>query len=106
MPGEEDFGMTTVEALASGKPVIALNRGGAAEIVPTAHPFGGVLYEDHEDEALEHALRRFEYAEAEIRPEALQRYARRFSTAEFLHRMEPLLWQESGQFQPKAVSSA
>ena len=26
MPGEEDFGMTTVEALASGKPVIALGQ--------------------------------------------------------------------------------
>ena len=33
VPGEEDFGMTMVEALASGKPVIALGRGGALEIV-------------------------------------------------------------------------
>ena len=29
LPGEEDFGITPVEALASGKPVIALGRGGA-----------------------------------------------------------------------------
>ena len=33
MPGEEDFGITMVEALASGKPVIALGQGGALEIV-------------------------------------------------------------------------
>src|SRR6202000_3180350 len=33
MPGEEDFGITMVESLASGKPVIALGRGGALEIV-------------------------------------------------------------------------
>jgi len=34
MPGEEDFGITTVEALASGKAIIALGRGGVLEIVP------------------------------------------------------------------------
>jgi glycosyltransferase involved in cell wall biosynthesis len=33
VPGEEDFGITMVEALASGKPVLALGRGGACEIV-------------------------------------------------------------------------
>jgi glycosyltransferase involved in cell wall biosynthesis len=34
MPGEEDFGITAVEAIASGKAVIALGRGGVLEIVP------------------------------------------------------------------------
>ena len=43
LPGEEDFGMTPVEALASGKPVVALGRGGALETVPG---FGGVFYDD------------------------------------------------------------
>ncbi len=32
-PGEEDFGITMAEAAACGTPVIALNRGGALEIV-------------------------------------------------------------------------
>jgi len=32
-PGEEDFGITTAEAQACGAPVLALNIGGAAEIV-------------------------------------------------------------------------
>src|SRR5262249_36446583 len=41
MPGEEDFGITAVEALASGKAVIALGRGGAVESAPAAEPSGG-----------------------------------------------------------------
>lgn len=32
-PQEEDFGITMIEALASGRPVIAYNKGGAREIV-------------------------------------------------------------------------
>src|SRR5579863_7952246 len=34
MPGEEDFGITAVEALASGKAVIAFGRGGVLESAP------------------------------------------------------------------------
>jgi glycosyltransferase involved in cell wall biosynthesis len=35
-PGEEDFGIVPIEALACGAPVIALGRGGAAETVDDA----------------------------------------------------------------------
>ena len=35
--------MTPVEALASGKPVIALGRGGVLESVPLIDPVGGVV---------------------------------------------------------------
>src|SRR5580700_4476600 len=53
MPGEEDFGITAVEALASGKPVIALARGGALETVTCS---GGVLYPESTDEGLRAAI--------------------------------------------------
>ena len=76
--------MTPVEALASGKPVIALARGGALETVP---PFGGVLY----DEDLPAALEQFERLEPEIRPADLQQYARRFSGPEFARKMSAVL---------------
>jgi glycosyltransferase involved in cell wall biosynthesis len=40
LPGEEDFGIVPVEALASGKAVIALGRGGVLESVPQQKPRG------------------------------------------------------------------
>ncbi len=88
MPGEEDFGITAVEALASGKPVIALARGGALETVP---PFGGVLYSDCSDEGLDHAIRRWDAQESNIDPRALQTWASQFSETEFAARMRPIL---------------
>ncbi len=89
LPGEEDFGITPVEALASGKPVIALGRGGALETVP---PYGGVFYPEPTAESLAAALAEFERTEASLRPPELQAWARRFSEAEFARRMAPVLF--------------
>jgi glycosyltransferase involved in cell wall biosynthesis len=88
MPGEEDFGIVAVEAMASGKPVVALGRGGVLEAVP---PSGGVFYNDPGDAALEEALRRFEEVEALIQPSELQSWAGRFSEARFRERMLDLI---------------
>lgn len=82
LPGEEDFGIATVEALASGKPVVALGRGGALETVP---PFGGVLYDN--PSGMGAAIDRFEDVEGDIRPVELQSWARRFSEDRFLDGM-------------------
>jgi len=84
LPGEEDFGITPVEALASGKPVIALGRGGALETVP---PFGGVFFEEASEESLAAAIERFEEMEAGILPAELQVWARRFSEGEFVRKI-------------------
>lgn len=74
-PGEEDFGIVPVEAMASGCPVIALGRGGALETVggnmdatardalaagaPAKVP-GGVLFADQTEEGLITAIECFE----------------------------------------------
>ena len=89
MPGEEDFGITPVEALASGKPVIALGRGGALETVPE---FGGIFYEEPAEAQLEEAIARFEQMEPSIRPAELQLHARQFSEEAFFEKMRPLVF--------------
>jgi glycosyltransferase involved in cell wall biosynthesis len=91
MPGEEDFGMTPVEALASGKPVIALGRGGVLESVPTENPVGGVFYPEPEEEQLGAAIQRVERMESRIEPRALQASVARYSENEFARKMRQLL---------------
>jgi glycosyltransferase involved in cell wall biosynthesis len=91
MPGEEDFGMTPVEALASGKPIIALGRGGALETVPIADPVGGVFYDAPEEEQLAAAIERLERMESRISPRELQAWAGRFSEERFAHKMRSVI---------------
>jgi glycosyltransferase involved in cell wall biosynthesis len=92
MPGEEDFGIVAVEALASGKPVVALGKGGVAEIVPVEDPMGGVLYSSSTDEALLRAVNEMEISYDLVRPLALQSWALQFSEAEFARKMNALLF--------------
>ena len=59
-PGEEDFGLVPVEAMASGAPVSASARGGALETVIDGET--GILYPGDTVEALVAGIRRFEAA--------------------------------------------
>ena len=80
VPGEEDFGITIVEAMASGKPVVALARGGAIEIVENGH---GVLYPEPNEAGLSEALRSFDRVESLIDPRALIDRAGAYSETAF-----------------------
>ncbi|MBI2679857.1 MAG: glycosyltransferase [Candidatus Solibacter usitatus] len=91
MPGEEDFGMTAVEALASGKPVVALGRGGVLESVPVENPVGGVFYSEPEEVQLGGAIHTLERMEPRIVPQQLQASVARFSAEEFARQMRQVL---------------
>jgi glycosyltransferase involved in cell wall biosynthesis len=54
VPGEEDFGIAPVEAMAAGKPVIAFARGGATETVLDG--LTGVLFGEQSERALAQAV--------------------------------------------------
>lgn len=64
-PGKEDFGITPVECLAAGLPVIAYAQGGALEYVK--HKVNGVLFKDQTVEGMVNAIKEFEKLNLDIK---------------------------------------
>jgi glycosyltransferase involved in cell wall biosynthesis len=86
--GEEDFGISMVEALAAGTPVLAIDRGGARDIVRPG--IDGVLIDGAPDgERIRHGV--LELAQRRWHRERLREGAERFSEARFRDRMADLL---------------
>ena len=86
-PGEEDFGIVPVEAMAYGCPVIAYGVGGASETVADGKT--GVLFEEQTVESLAAAIERAEAISFD--PAAMHAHTQRFSRARFLREMRELL---------------
>jgi len=82
-PGEEDFGMVPVEAMASGRPVVAFGRGGATETVATG--VSGVFFAEQSVEAISSAARSL--ADIEIDPEKIAAHANQFGRDQFFQKM-------------------
>ena len=80
-PGEEDFGMVPVEAMASGRPVIAFARGGALETVIENET--GVFFQEQTVESLRAAVLRFEAVDRGFDPWRIQRHAYAFGRERF-----------------------
>ena len=78
-PNEEDFGISAVESLAAGTPVIAYAKGGALDIVQDGET--GVLFKQQTVESLVAAIKRFETLS--FLPATLHRKAKRFDKGLF-----------------------
>ena len=86
-PQEEDFGIVAVEAMASGTPVVALRRGGAAEIIE--ENTSGIFVDEETPEAFAVALRACDpgaFDEKRVRASAA-----RFDRTHFLANMRRII---------------
>lgn len=87
LPGEEDFGIVPVEAMACGRPALALGRGGARETVVDG--LTGILVSEDTPEAFADAMARAEHLPFD--PAALRAHAEQFSIARFEASLSALL---------------
>jgi glycosyltransferase involved in cell wall biosynthesis len=78
--GEEDFGISMVEAQACGTPVLAFARGGAAEIVLDGQT--GLLFDRQTSDAIVSSVSEFE-REWQFDPTRIRRNAMRFGVNQF-----------------------
>ncbi len=99
-PGEEDFGMTPLEAAAAGRPTIAYRAGGAVETILDG--VSGLFFDEQSAEHLAEAIERLE--QQSWNPEALRRHAEKFSTHVFREHFISFLNQVSIPARPDSVN--
>jgi glycosyltransferase involved in cell wall biosynthesis len=88
-PGEEDFGIVPVEAMACGTPVIAYARGGALDSVVDGRT--GMFFKTQTVEAIRDAVERFEEVAGNFDADDISRYAEGFSAEEFRRKMDAVI---------------
>jgi len=104
--GEEDFGISLLEAQAMGRPVIALGRGGALEtVIPdreswkldteipekkTINPTGVFFYKQTSEDLIR-AIQHFESVESQFDAERIQVHAAQFDVAIYADRIKKFI---------------
>ncbi len=85
-PGIEDFGITPLEAMAAGCPVVAYAEGGALETVVDG--VTGVYFREQTATALAAAVRQLEDGTVTLDEGSIRAHARQFSKRRFQHELE------------------
>jgi glycosyltransferase involved in cell wall biosynthesis len=91
-PGEEDFGIVPLEAMASGRPVIAYGRGGATETVIPHRT--GLFFETQTVDAIIDAVERWQ--KVDFDPSDAVSRAAQFRTDVFIDKFSAYISEATG----------
>ncbi|BAK80608.1 glycosyltransferase [Candidatus Arthromitus sp. SFB-rat-Yit] len=93
-PGEEDFGITSLEAQCSGTPVIAYGKGGALETV--VHEKTGLFFYDQTISSLKSAIN--EFCKMEFNSEEIRVHAEKFDEEIFKFKISNFVYDKVEEF--------
>ncbi|MEI6597226.1 MAG: glycosyltransferase [bacterium] len=93
-PQEEDFGITAVEAMASGRPVIAYRRGGATETV--VEGVTGLFFDKQTSAGLTEILNNFD--SSKFNSEIIKQHTEQFGVEKFKKRIKEFVDREYKNF--------
>ncbi|MCX6806779.1 MAG: glycosyltransferase [Candidatus Berkelbacteria bacterium] len=85
-PAEEDFGITPVEAMAHGKPVIAYGEGGTKESIVEGKT--GLFFDKKNPESLLECVNKFLKTENKFNPKTIQKHAQKFDKKIFQEKIK------------------
>ncbi|MCK5466715.1 glycosyltransferase [Candidatus Parcubacteria bacterium] len=85
-PGEDDFGITPIEAMSFGKPVLAYRKGGVLETIAEGET--GEFFDDPIPEILADGVRRMKNNYNKYNSEEIKKQAEKFSEERFREKMK------------------
>jgi glycosyltransferase involved in cell wall biosynthesis len=86
-PQEEDFGITAVESMAAGRPVIAYRRGGATETVLEGKT--GIFFDEQTADDIASAVKNFKASD--FNPQEIHAWSEKFSVNNFQNQINDFI---------------